>query len=91
MKIYRAIIDQPSTLQPYHHLDGRSAIAVDDGGPTVTLHFTEGNVDRMEVLRQSVRPSHRDFVRLVPAKATISKVVIDAPSLQDIQIGRAHV
>lgn len=55
-QIYRAWIDQPSTLQPLHRLHGTRAIAVDDGDDVcVTLHFTEGSVHSMRAPRLSIR------------------------------------
>jgi hypothetical protein len=51
MKIYRARIDQPSTLQPLHYLHGKYCIAQDDGGETIRLHFTEGDCHSMEAPR----------------------------------------
>ena len=48
MRIYRAFINQPSTLQPLHKLDGVRCIVVDDPDKDrVILHFTEGDVHSM--------------------------------------------
>ena len=56
--IYRALINQPSTLQPLHHLHGQSCIAHDTGGQSVTLHFTEGDIHSMTALRQCISRVH---------------------------------
>ena len=49
--IYRAWINQPSTLQPLHHMHGVKCIVEDNGGNTVTLYFTEGDVHSMEAFK----------------------------------------
>jgi len=51
-KIYRALINQPSTLQPLHRLSGRYCIAVDTGERSLTIYFTEGDTHSMTVLRE---------------------------------------
>ena len=50
---YRAVINQPSTLQPLHHLHGRYCIAVesDKDRNDVTLYFTEGDLHSMTAFR----------------------------------------
>jgi hypothetical protein len=54
-KIYRAWVNQPSTLQPDHRLHGRVCIVVDDGSrPTVRLFFAEGEEHSAEAMRSSV-------------------------------------
>ena len=53
-EIYRAWINQPSTAQPLHRMNGRYCIAVDDGGPDMTLYFTEGDTHSITALRQCV-------------------------------------
>lgn len=52
-KIYRAVIDQPSTLQPLHNLHGIYCIVVDDDPSSndVRIYFTEGDTHSMVVLR----------------------------------------
>ena len=47
-KIYRAWINQPSTLQPLHRLHGTHCIAVEDRPGNVRLYFTEGPVHSMD-------------------------------------------
>lgn len=48
MKIYRALINQPSTKQPHHKLHGTTVIVEDSGnGDTPRVHFTEGAVHSM--------------------------------------------
>lgn len=47
--VYRAWINQPSTLQPLHDLHGQHCIAVDYGDGDVTIYFTEGAVHSMLV------------------------------------------
>jgi hypothetical protein len=54
MSIYRAWINQPSTLQPLHHLHGQRCIVDDKGDQSVTLHFTDGDVHSMTALRQCI-------------------------------------
>ena len=49
--IYRAWINQPSTLQSLHHLHGVKCIVEDNGGSSVRLYFTEGAVHSMEALK----------------------------------------
>lgn len=51
MSIYRAKINQPSTLQPLHDRHGERCIVYDIGGEFVTLYFTEGAVHSMEASR----------------------------------------
>ena len=53
INVWRARIDQPSTLQPLHHLDGRVCIVVDTHPrrPVVTIYFTDGPVRSMECPR----------------------------------------
>ncbi len=46
--IYRAWINQPSTLQPLHALHGRVCIAVHDRPGNVRLYFTEGETLSMD-------------------------------------------
>jgi hypothetical protein len=47
-KIYRAYINQPSTLQPLHKLHGKSCIAVHDRPGNVRLYFTEGTIHSLD-------------------------------------------
>jgi hypothetical protein len=54
MKIYRAWINQPSTLQPLHHLHGTVCIARDDGDDTLTLYFTTGDKHSMIAQRNCI-------------------------------------
>lgn len=52
---YRAWVNQPSTLQPGHHLHGRVGIIVDDDGrDSLTMFFTDGDTISTTVLRQWV-------------------------------------
>lgn len=54
-RAYRAWINQPSTLQPGHHLNGRVGIIVDDDGQdSLTMFFTDGDLVSTTVLRQWV-------------------------------------
>jgi hypothetical protein len=41
-ELYRAWVNQPSTLQPRHDLHGRYCVCLDTGADTVRLYFTEG-------------------------------------------------
>lgn len=51
-KIYRARIDQPSTLQPLHNLNGAYCIVRDAGERCVDIYFTEGPVHSSYVPRE---------------------------------------
>jgi len=53
-KLYRAWINQPSTLQPLHHLHGKHCIAQDDGLSIVRLWFTEGDIHSMQAPRECI-------------------------------------
>jgi len=50
-KIYRAWINQPSTLQPLHEYHGKRCIVNDTDDKTVTIYFTEGAIHSMMVPR----------------------------------------
>jgi len=54
MKIYRAWINQPSTLQPLHKMHGTHCIVHDTGDESVTLYFTEGVLHSTTALRQCI-------------------------------------
>ena len=54
MRLYRAWINQPSQLQPLHDRHGQRCIVEDHGGPSVVLHFTEGDVHSMIASRLCV-------------------------------------
>lgn len=56
MAIYRAWINQPSTLQPLHSLHGKVCIVHDNdiNSRNVTLYFTEGDVHSMDASRLCV-------------------------------------
>ncbi len=54
MNIYRAWINQPSTLHPLHDRHGQRCIAHDTGDQSVTLYFTDGDVHSMTALRQCI-------------------------------------
>ena len=56
--LYRAWINQPSTQQPLHALHGKHCIVDDQGQPSVTLHFTDGDVHSMTALRQCISRIH---------------------------------
>jgi hypothetical protein len=58
MTIYRAWINQPSTLQPLNKLHGQRCIVHDTGDQSVTLYFTDGNVHSMTALRQCISRIH---------------------------------
>lgn len=58
MSIYRAWINQPSTLQPLHHLHGTACIVHDTGDQSVTLYFTSGDVHSTTALRQCISRVH---------------------------------
>ena len=53
-KIYRAMINQPSTLQPHHRLHGIYCTIVDGEGANVTAYFAEGVVHSMILPRNSI-------------------------------------
>lgn len=48
MKVYRAWINQSSTLQPLHKYYGKKGIAIEENG-IITLHFSEGTLLSMVV------------------------------------------
>jgi hypothetical protein len=54
MKIYRAFINQPSTLQPLHTLNGVRCLVQDNGGNTIKVFFTSGPVHSMQIPRNCV-------------------------------------
>jgi hypothetical protein len=56
--IYRAFINQPSTLQPLHKLHGQRCIVDDKGDDDVTLYFTDGPIHSMTALRQCISRLH---------------------------------
>ena len=58
MTIYRAWINQPSTLQPLHDRHGQRCIVNDTGDQSVTLYFTDGDVHSMTALRQCISRIH---------------------------------
>lgn len=65
MQLYRAKIDQPSTIQPLHSLHSKVVIVADIGGDTVRLHFAEGDLQslyapRLCVTRQFLSEAHRE-------------------------------
>ena len=49
--IRRAWINQPSTLQPLHNLNGVSVLVVDTGEEVVQGYFLEGGVVSMQIPR----------------------------------------
>jgi hypothetical protein len=49
--IYRAWINQPSTLQPHHDLHGQRCIVHDTGDQYPTIYFTDGPVHSMQMNR----------------------------------------
>jgi hypothetical protein len=55
-KVYRARIDQPSTLQLHHALHNKRGIVVDKypNRPIVLIYFTEGSLLSMEIGRECV-------------------------------------
>lgn len=57
VKIFRAVISQPSTLQTLHHLDGEMCIAAvdDNDSDFATIYFTSGDVHNMRVPRITIR------------------------------------
>lgn len=51
MSIFRARINQPSTLQPMNRMHGMYCIVNDTGEDSITLYFTDGPVHSTTVLR----------------------------------------
>ena len=47
LKIYRAIINNPSTLQPLHEIHGKTCIAIDNGDKWIDIYFTDGPMHSM--------------------------------------------
>ena len=43
-KPQRCWINQPSTLQPLHHLHGKCVLAVDDTNKMKTIYFLDGEI-----------------------------------------------
>lgn len=56
--IYRAFINQPSTLQPLHDRHGQHCIVNDLDDNCVDIYFTEGDVHSMRVSRQCISRVH---------------------------------
>ena len=56
--LYRAFINQPSTLQPLHDRHGQHCIVDDLGDNCVHVYFTEGDVHSMRVSRQCISRVH---------------------------------
>jgi hypothetical protein len=56
--IYRAWINQPSTLQPLHDRHGQHCIVNDLGDNCVDIYFTEGDVHSMRVSRLCISRVH---------------------------------
>ena len=54
IEIYRAWINQPSTLQPLHKLHGKRCIVHDTGEHSVTLYFTERAIHSTTAFRQCI-------------------------------------
>lgn len=50
-KIRRAWINQPSSLQCHHNLNGENVLVVDTKEKTVDIYFTRGNVISMRIPR----------------------------------------
>jgi hypothetical protein len=49
-------INQPSTLQPFHALDGAEVLVVDEGYPEVLVYFLKGPRISQLVPRLSLSP-----------------------------------
>lgn len=54
VRLYRAWINQPSTLQPLHKYHGKVCIAYDNHTDDLTVYFTSGPIHSMTVLRECV-------------------------------------
>jgi hypothetical protein len=54
VELYRAWVNQPSTLQPLHGRHGQRCIVADTGERSVTLLFTEGDTHSMQALRECI-------------------------------------
>lgn len=52
--IYRAWINQPSTLQPFHKMHGAKCIVVDSGDGWVEAWFVEGPLHMTEMPRDAL-------------------------------------
>jgi len=44
----RMWINQPSTIQPLHHLNGTNVLAVSEGAETMRIYFLAGDVISMQ-------------------------------------------
>lgn len=58
MPIYRAWVNQPSTLQPLHSMHGMKCIVNDTGEKSVTLYFTEGDLHSTTAFRETISKIH---------------------------------
>lgn len=58
--IYRAWINQPSTLQPLNHMHGMKCIVHDEhkADGEVTLYFTEGDIHSMQARKLWISRIH---------------------------------
>lgn len=54
LRHWRAWVNQPSTLQPRHHLHGKRCVVIDDGGIWVTVMFLEGDLISTEIERSAL-------------------------------------
>lgn len=50
-KVYRAWVNQPSTSQPYHHLNGTLVLAHYDTPLCDRVYFLSGPIESQQVLR----------------------------------------
>lgn len=55
MKVYRAWINQPSTLQPYHKWHGQKVLVVENEND-VRVYFLDGEVISMKIDRLALSP-----------------------------------
>lgn len=52
----RYCINQPSTLQPLHHLHRSNVLALPGTSETVTAYFTQGSIISTEIPRVALSP-----------------------------------
>jgi hypothetical protein len=62
--IYRAMIDQPSRIQPLHKYHGMKGIAV-ESKDTCQMWFTEGEIISMEVPKLCLTKLNKPYQRVI--------------------------
>lgn len=68
--LQRMWINQPSTLQPLHHLDGTNVLAQYEYGSTWRVWFLSGNVVSQQVLQSALSKGWHTMNEATEAKTT---------------------